>query len=291
MPPRVVFGTRTNDEGAAPEALTIDAAAAAAGGSVLDCRATSKCGSRCTKLQDNKLGIGPQSWRSAPGPTPPHHAGTISVLTQIISGGVPGGPRSWLQPSLTAHCLSSARPAACKNLDFSQTWHAGPAGLSHFVAEASDARSPLRAARTYLLTTGALVRDIFAGACLCMCTGQNCYFVVSCSLEHNHVCSRFTTHGLGKGFWCSKLPCALRSALHTAFQYTCPALLKSSSRATSSCWHLCSYSIVIRVAFSSLSERSGFVSHFPHTQILMRRQMKGTASRQLPRRGAAPRGL
>jgi hypothetical protein len=33
----------------------------------------------------------------------------------------------------------------------------------HFVAEAADARGPLRAARTSFLSTGALVRDVFAG--------------------------------------------------------------------------------------------------------------------------------
>lgn len=33
----------------------------------------------------------------------------------------------------------------------------------HFVAEAADPRSPLRVARSYFLSSGALVRNIFAG--------------------------------------------------------------------------------------------------------------------------------
>jgi hypothetical protein len=36
-------------------------------------------------------------------------------------------------------------------------------GALHFVAEAADPRSALRVARTYFLSQGALVKDIFAG--------------------------------------------------------------------------------------------------------------------------------
>jgi hypothetical protein len=39
----------------------------------------------------------------------------------------------------------------------------GQQGAVHFVAEAADPRSALRAARTYFLSAGALVKDIFAG--------------------------------------------------------------------------------------------------------------------------------